>query len=140
VNAPARGFSRRALGLWAGLALTLGARTVWAGTYLNRAAVLLSGGAREAAYLRARLGDRELAGVVHRLAQARVATAGAMTVPKEVAQAHPHLLLVLENYEQATDAATRGELERFTICYQRAQDEDRTFRAIVKSLGWVVGD
>jgi hypothetical protein len=135
-----RGLSRRAFGLGAASALVLGARTAWAGTYLNRAAVLLTGGAREAAYLRARLGDRELAGVVHQLAKARLATAGAMTVPKEVALAHPHLLLVLENYEQATDAATRGELERFTTCYQRAQDEDRTFRAVLKSFGWVLAD
>jgi hypothetical protein len=101
---------------------------------------LLNGASREAAYLRARLGDRELAGVVHRLAEARLATAGGMTVPKEVAQAHPHLLLVLENYEQATDAATRGDLERFTTYYLRAQDEERTFRAVVKSLGWVCPD
>ena len=140
MTARAPRLSRRAAGLLAAGALVFAARPAWAGTYLNRAALLLNGASREASYLRARLGDRELAGVVHRLAQARLATAGAMTVPKEVAQAHPHLLLVLENYEQATDAATRGELERFTICYQRAQDEDRTFRAIVKSLGWVCPD
>ena len=133
-------WSRRNLGLLAAGALVFASRPAWAGTYLNRAAILLSGGSREATYLRARLGDRELAGVVHRLAQARLATGGAMTVPKEVGQAHPHLLLVLENYEQATDAATRGDLERFTICYQRAQDEDRTFRAVIKSLGWVCPD
>ena len=133
-------FSRRRACVLAASALVTVAPPAWAGTYLNRAALLLNGAAREAAYLRGRLGDKELAGVVHRLAQARLATAGAMTVPKEVAQAHPHLLLVLENYEQATDAATRGELERFTMCYQRAQDEDRTFRAVVKSLGWVVPD
>lgn len=140
MSPPARRCSRRAVGLLAAGALVLGSRPAWAGTYLNRAALLLNGASREAAYLRARLGDRELAGVVHRLAEARLATAGAMTVPKEVAQAHPHLLLVLENYEQATDAATRGELERFTTCYLRAQDEERTFRAVVKSLGWVCPD
>jgi len=121
-----------ALGAW------LPARAAWAGTYMNRALVLLTGAAREAAYLRARLGDRELAGVVHRMAQARVATAGSMTVPKEVVQAHPHLLLVLESYEQATEAATRGEVDRFTTFYQRALDEERTFRAVLKSLGWVL--
>jgi hypothetical protein len=110
----------------------------WGGTYLNRAAVLLAGGAREANYLRARIADRELAAVVHRLAQARLAAAQEMTVPKEVVLAHPHLLLVLESYEQATDAATRGEAERFITFYQRALDEERTFRAVLKTLGWVL--
>lgn len=133
-------FSRRRFGLGAALAALTTVEPAWAGTYLNRAVVLLIGALREASYLRARVSDRELAGVIHKLAQARLAAATAMTVPKEVAQAHPHLLLVLENYEQATDAATRGELDRFTTYYQRAQDEDRTFRAVLKSLGWVLPD
>ncbi|HEV8548303.1 MAG TPA: hypothetical protein VGQ57_04725 [Polyangiaceae bacterium] len=132
--------SRRGFALLGAGAVLFGGGSAWGGTYLNRAAVLLAGATREAAYLRARIADRELAGVVHRLAQARVAAAGAMTVPKEVAQAHPHLLLVLENYEQASDAATRGEADRFTMLFQRAQDEERTFRAVIKSLGWLVPD
>jgi hypothetical protein len=132
--------SRRRLGWLVCGALLLGPRSAWAGTYLNRAVVLLAGALREASYLRARVADRELAVVVHRLAQARLEAAGSMTVPKEVAQAHPHLLLVLESYEQATDAATRGEVDRFITYYQRAQDEDRTFRAVLKSLGWVLPD
>ena len=121
-----------AAALWPGLA--------WAGTYLNRAAVLLAGGAREANYLRARVADRELAVIVHRLAQARLAAAQEMTVPKEVVLAHPHLLLVLESYEQASEAATRGDAERFITYYQRALDEERTFRAVLKSFGWVLPD
>lgn len=109
-----------------------------AGTYLNRAAMLLSGASREAAYLRARLGDKELARVTHRMAQARLDAARTMTVPKEVEQAHPHLLLVLENYLQATEAASLGELERFGIYHQRALDEERTFKAVLKQLGWIL--
>jgi hypothetical protein len=126
------GASAAAVCTWVGLA--------WGGTYLNRAAVLLAGGAREANYLRARIADRELAVIVHRLAQARLTAAQEMTVPKEVVQAHPHLLLVLESYEQATEAATRGEAERFITFYQRALDEERTFRAVLKTLGWVLPD
>jgi hypothetical protein len=57
-------------------------------------------------------------------------------VPKEVVQAHPHLLLTLENYERAMDAAVNGEGERFMIYCQRAQDEERTFRAVLRQLGW----
>jgi hypothetical protein len=122
------------------LAAFLVSAPAWAGTYLNRAVLLLNGGAREAAYLRARFSDKELARVTHRLAQARLDAANAMTVPKEVVQAHPHLLLVLESYAQAADAATRGEVERFGIALQRALDEERAFRAVLKQFGWVLPD
>jgi hypothetical protein len=131
---------RRALvGALALAALTF-AVPAFAGTYLNRAVVLLSGASREAVYLRARLGDRELARVTHRMAQARLDAARTMTVPKEVEQAHPHLLLVLENYQQATEAATLGETERFAIYHQRALDEERAFKAVLKQLGWLLPD
>jgi hypothetical protein len=131
---------RRTFALLSAAALGLSATPAWAGTYLNRAAVLILGATREANYLRPRVADRELAVIIHRLAQARLAAAQDMTVPKEVVQAHPHLLLVLESYEQATDAATRGEAERFITFFQRALDEERTFRAVLKSLGWVLPD
>jgi hypothetical protein len=72
--------------------------------------------------------------------QARLDAANAMTVPKEVVQAHPHLLLVLEHYIQAAEAATRGEAERFVQYHQRALDEERAFRVVLKQLGWVLPD
>jgi hypothetical protein len=131
-------FHRRALVGALALAVVTFAISALAGTYLNRAVVLLSGASREAVYLRARLGDRELARVTHRLAQARLDAARTMTVPKEVEQAHPHLLLVLENYQQATEAATLGEADRFAIYHQRALDEERTFKAVLKQLGWLL--
>jgi hypothetical protein len=111
-----------------------------AGTYLSRAALLVSGGAREINYLRARFSDKELARVVQRLAQARLDTANAMTVPKEVANAHPHLLLILENHVQAAEAAARGEGEKFNVFFQKALDEERTFRAVLKNHGWTLPD
>jgi hypothetical protein len=124
--------------------LAIGLLTValpaFGGTYLNRAVVLLSGASREAVYLRARLGDKELARVTLRMATARLEAARSMTVPKEVEQAHPHLLLVLENYQQAAEAATLGESDRFAIYHQRALDEERTFKAVLKQLGWVLPD
>jgi hypothetical protein len=123
-------------------AVALGFLTValpaFGGTYLNRAVLLLAGASREAVYLRARLGDKELARVTLRMATARLEAARSMTVPKEVEQAHPHLLLVLENYQQAAEAATLGESERFAIYHQRALDEERTFKAVLKQLGWVL--
>jgi hypothetical protein len=59
-----------------------------------------------------------------------------MMVPKEVVQAHPHLLLVFENYERAADAAENSQVERFLVFLQRALDEERTFRAVLKQFGW----
>jgi hypothetical protein len=120
-----------------GLAVTTPA---FAGTYLSRAALLVSGGAREINYLRARFADKELARVVQRLAQARLDTAVAMTVPKEVTNAHPHLLLIIENHVQAAEAATRGEGEKFNVFFQRALDEERTLRAVLKNHGWTLPD
>lgn len=111
-------------------------RVAWAGSYLNRAALLVHQAGADADYLRARVTDRELARVIHKLAVARVEAASAMEVPKEVAQAHPHLLLVLENYERGTDAAREGETQRFVIYQQRARDEERTLRGVLKQLGW----
>jgi hypothetical protein len=110
------------------------------GTYLSRAALLVAGGARELNYLRARFADKELARVVQRMAQARLDTAAAMTVPKEVTNAHPHLLLIFENHVQAAEAATRGEGEKFNVFFQKALDEERTFRAVLKNNGWTLPD
>jgi hypothetical protein len=112
------------------------ARPAEAGSYLDRTSLLLGQATAESDYLRGKLSDRELARLVHAMAQARVKAATSMTVPKEVAQAHPHLLLVLENHERAADAARLGEAQRFLIYQQRARDEERVFRGILKQLGW----
>lgn len=116
------------------------ARSAWAGTYLNCAALLLSQASREDDFLRARINDKELAELIHKLADARLGAAKSMLVPKEVVQAHPHLLLVLENYERAADAATRGEAEKFLVYEQRARDEDRTFRGVLRQYGYALPD
>ena len=108
----------------------------WAGSYLDRAALLVSQASSDADYLRSRLSDKELARVIHSLAEARVAAATGMAVPKEVAQAHPHLLLVLENYERAAEAAKDGGTQRFLIYQQRARDEERVLRGVLKQLGF----
>ena len=108
----------------------------FAGSYLNRAALLLHQSSDDADTLRKHLSDKELARVVHKIAMARVAAASGMLVPKEVAQAHPHLLLVLENYERAADAASRGQSQRFLVYQQRARKEAHVFRGVLKQLGW----
>jgi len=120
------------------LSCVLFVSTAWAGTYLNSAALLLTQASHEGDYLRARINDKELAELIHQLANARLEAAKKMLVPKEVVQAHPHLLLVLENYERASDSATRGEAQKFLVYQQRARDEDRTFRGVLKQFGYAL--
>jgi hypothetical protein len=122
----------------AGLAGVFVAGSARAGSYLNRAQLLLIQGRSESDFLRARFADEELSRIVLKLARARVDAARTMLVPKEVVQAHPHLLLVFENYERAADAAVARQAERFLVYCQRARDEERTFRAVLKQLGWEV--
>jgi hypothetical protein len=132
---PPRRFGRRILpGVLATLLLV--STSAWAGTYLNSASLLLAEANSEGDYLRARINDKELAELIHKLADARLEAAKNILVPKEVVQAHPHLLLVLENYERAADAATRGEGEKFLVYQQHARDEDRTFRGVLKQFGY----
>jgi hypothetical protein len=121
-------------------ALLLAALPAHAGSYLDRAALLVRQAGHDADYLRARLSDLELAMVVKQIAAARVAAASRMQVPKEVAQAHPHVLLVLENYERAATAAADGKPQRFLVLQQRARDEERVLRGVLKQLGWSLPD
>ena len=80
------GLSRRGvlLALASGLSVLGLPRAAWAGSYLNRAALLVNQAGADADYLRVRVTDRELARVIHKLAVARLEAAGAMEVPKEV--------------------------------------------------------
>lgn len=130
--------TRRKVGLFAAAALFVlfGAAPALAGSYLDRAAMLIAQAGEESNFLRGRLADKHLAELVYRIARARLESASRMNVPKEVVQAHPHLLLVLENYERAADAAREGQAERFLIYQQRARDEEQTFRGVLKQLGW----
>jgi hypothetical protein len=111
-----------------------------AGSYLNRAALLVTQASRESQFLRGRVTDKDLAELVHAVAAARLDAASRMNVPREVVQAHPHLLLTLENYERSADAAVIGENERFLIYQQRARDEEGILRGVLKQLGWALPD
>jgi len=110
----------------------------WAGSYLERAALLLSEANHAGHVLRSHLGDKELSRVVHEISRARLESASHMQVPKEIALAHPHLLMVLENYERASDAAEHGEPQRFLLHLQKATEEERIMRSVVEQLGWSV--
>ncbi len=124
--------------LLCGLALFLLSTPSWAGSYLNRAALLLNGSASERAMVQPRSTDKELLRVVYEVAQARSRAARQMQVPKVVVQAHPHLLLVMENTERAYEAALAGKFRKFMTYLSRARSEDATFRAIIEKLGYGV--
>jgi hypothetical protein len=123
--------------------MALGAALCWAtpafaGSYLNRVAILVVSASRESEYLRGRVNDKDLAQLMHAVALARLEAASRMQVPKEVVQAHPHLLLILQNYERSADAASEGHSERFLIYQQRARDEEVILRGVLKQLGWAL--
>lgn len=111
-----------------------------AGTYLDRAGLLVRQSRTEADYLEQRASNKELAELVHKLTLARLEAARTMVIPKEVAQAHPHLLLMLENCERAADAAVSGEQSRFQIYQRRGRDEEQLFRSIMRQLGFALED
>lgn len=108
----------------------------WAGSYLDRASLMLEESRREGDLLQPRTHDKELVMVVQAMAEARVKVARKMECPEAVAKAHPHLLLVLENLERAADAAAQGNFKKFMEHLTTARNEDRTFRAIITELGY----
>jgi len=131
---------RRGFLALAGLAPLLWVSSAEAGSYLSRAAMLVVQASRESEYLRGRVNDKDLAELVHQVASARLEAASRMNVPKEVVQAHPHLLLTLENYERSADAAVQGHNDRFLVYQQRARDEEVILRGVLKQLGWALPD
>jgi len=121
-----------------GLCLIVVPSQAWAGSYLNRAAVLLDGAAAERDMVRPRVQDKELVELVREIAEARVTSAGRMNVPAAVATAHPHLLLALENTERAYAAVLAGHLDKFILHLDRARAEDATFRALMVERGYTM--
>lgn len=118
----------------------LAAGRAYAGTYLNRVALLIAQSSRECEYLRRRVNDKDLAMLVHGVAKARLDMASRMNVPKEVVNAHPHLLLMLENYERAAFSATEGQAEKFLIYQVRARDEEQVLRGVLRQLKYSLPD
>ena len=114
------------------------APAAWAGSYLDRAALLLDQARKEGDMLQPRTYDKELATMVKSLAEVRTKAARRMEVPAAIAKAHPHLLLVLENMERAADAALAGNFKKFMQHLNTARDEDKTFRALVAELGYAL--
>ncbi|MSP24062.1 MAG: hypothetical protein EXR75_02635 [Myxococcales bacterium] len=129
---------RRTLGLLVGAALFFTAQLAAAGSYLTSASLLLEAARLERDRVRQHSDDRELMKLVHATAKARVDAAHDLIVPKSVAGAHPHLLLMLENCERAYAAASSGHSEKFVEHIERARSEDSTFRALLRELGYTL--
>ena len=110
----------------------------FAGSYLNRAALLLDTSRAERDMVLPRTHDRELLRVVHEVAQARARFARRMEVPKKVVGAHPHLLLVLENSERAYAAALDDGHQKFLEHIFRARTEDHVFRTLITKMGYTL--
>jgi hypothetical protein len=111
-----------------------------AGDYLDRAGLLVHTAREEIDYLQHRRTSKDLSALVHRMANARLTAAREGFVPKEVVQAHPHLLLLLEDCERAADAAELRDDNRFFVYLKRARDEEQIFRTIMRSLGFPLED
>ena len=131
---------RRFLGVLVALGVVATAAAAWAGTYLDRCTLIVREATHEADYLQYRLNNRELARIIHTVAEARLAAARDTEVPKEVTLAHPHMLLMLENYERASAAAMEGEAQRFIVYQRHARDEEQIFRSILRQLGFPLPD
>lgn len=117
-----------AMATWSGVA--------HAGTYLDRAALLVFVANAEMDFLRRKLYDSELARLVHQQTEARTRAASTMMVPADVVQAHPHLLLMLENCERAASSAVERKANDFLKFLGLARDEEQLFKSILKQLGW----
>lgn len=108
----------------------------YAGSYLDRTALLVNEARRASQFLRHRSHDKELARVVHHAALARLEAAQKMNVPKEVGLAHPHVLIVLEHHERAADAAAKGDVPKFLVYELKSEEEERVLRSVFEQLGW----
>lgn len=131
---------RHLLAALAVLAAVTLAPAAWAGSYLDRAALLLDESRKEGDMLQPRTADKEMVALVKALAEARANVGRHMEVPAAIAKAHPHLLLVLENCERAAEAALQGNFKKFMEHLNTAREEDRTFRALVTELGFSLPD
>lgn len=115
-------------------------RAAWAGSYLDRSGILVTGAMRDNDALRARMNDKELAKVVSAIAAARSSAASKMEVPTAVAKAHPHLLLLLAHAEKAADSAVEQNFKATVEGLEASRREDKMFRSLLKELGFALSD
>lgn len=116
--------------------LALATRGALAGSYLDRAALMLDEGKKEIEMVKTRTSDKEVLLVIKAMTEARLKVARKMNVPAKVVDAHPHLMLVLENQDRAIDALVAGNMKKYAECLINAVDEERTFKNMLKDAGY----
>ncbi|NUP14481.1 MAG: hypothetical protein HOW73_51280 [Polyangiaceae bacterium] len=126
---------RRAIAVLAALPLFVAARVAFAGSYLDRSVMLLSGARKDVETLRAKMTDKELARIVRAVAEARQSSASDMDVPAVVAKAHPHLLLALTKVERAARSAIDGNYATVLEYIESFKREETIFRSQLKEAG-----
>ena len=129
---------RHFLGVAAAAVVALAARGGVAGSYLDRAALMLDEGKKEIEMVKTRTGDKELLLVVKTMTEARLKVARKMNVPAKVVDAHPHLMLVLENFDRALDSLVSSNLKKYAECLINAADEEKTFKNLLKEAGYAL--
>ncbi|MEZ4297026.1 MAG: hypothetical protein R3B70_18825 [Polyangiaceae bacterium] len=107
-----------------------------AGSYLDRAALMLEESRKEIEMVKTRTSDKEVLLVVKALTEARLKVARKMNVPAKVVAAHPHLMLVLENHDRAVDSLISGNTKKYAECLITAASEESTFRTLLKDAGY----
>jgi hypothetical protein len=127
--------SRRGLCLGLGLLALGAAPSSRAGSYMGRAWLLIGESTRASEFLGKHVRDRELARLIAQAAEGRLRAATETSVPRELENAHPHLLLMLEHYERAAAAAASGSPGRFAQHASAARDEEQIFRSVLSQLG-----
>lgn len=123
------------LAVTASSSLTLSTREAYAGSYLDRSDLLLQGSRKDASALRSKMTDKELARVIHAVADARQSAASQMDVPAIVAKAHPHLLLALSKIERAAKSAIEGNYATVLEHLESSKREETIFRSMLKEAG-----
>lgn len=129
---------RRFLALTAAALAAAMTPAAFAGSYLDRAALLLDGGKKDIETIKTRTSDKETLLVVKALTEARLKVARKMNVPDKVTAAHPHLMLVLENQDRAVDALMASNMKKYAECIANAAAEEKTFRNMIKTLGYTL--
>ena len=81
--------------------------------YLAELAMLLEGARRLLLWTETYIGEPEFARFAHPLAERYVDMAGRLVPPAKLLNAHPHLLMVVENVERALEAAGNGDTSAF---------------------------
>jgi hypothetical protein len=102
--------------------------------YLAELAMLIEGARRLLLWTETYIGEPEFARFAHPMAEGYVDMAGRLVPPEKLINAHPHLLMVVENVERALDAAAAGDTPAFRQRARIVREELLTLDSVLKQL------